>query len=66
MQIVSELKPADVKVVGIMSMVRNSVGENCYVSDEIMFSRANVRVRVGNTDAEGRMIMADPLCYVSY
>ncbi|KAK7590114.1 hypothetical protein V9T40_001727 [Parthenolecanium corni] len=63
MKIVSELKPADVKVVGIMSMVRNSVGENCYVSDEIMFSRANVRVRVGNTDAEGRMIMADPLCY---
>lgn len=46
-------------------MVRNSVGENCYVSDEIMFSRANVRVRIGNTDAEGRMIMADPLCYVS-
>lgn len=33
-----------------------------YVADEIITSRAGVRVRVGNTDAEGRMAMADPLC----
>lgn len=43
-------------------MVRNSVGEESYVSDEIITSRAGVRVRVGNTDAEGRMCMADALC----
>ena len=43
-------------------MVRNSVGEESYVSDEIVTSRAGVRVRVGNTDAEGRMCMADALC----
>lgn len=43
-------------------MVRNSVGEDCYVADEILTSRAGVRVRVGNTDAEGRMCMADALC----
>ena len=47
-----------------MSMVRNSIGENSYVADEMVHSRAGPRVRVGNTDAEGRMIMADPLCYV--
>ena len=41
-----------VKVVGALCMVRNSVGENCYVSDEIITSRAGVRLRVGNTDAE--------------
>jgi len=34
----------------------------CYVADEIITSRAGVRVRVGNTDAEGRMVMADVLC----
>lgn len=34
----------------------------CYVADELITSRANVRVRVGNTDAEGRMAMADSLC----
>jgi len=31
------------------------------VADEIITSRAGVRVRVGNTDAEGRMAMADVL-----
>ena len=34
----------------------------CYVADEIITSRAGKRVRVGNTDAEGRMVMADVLC----
>ncbi len=44
-------------------MVRNSVGENCYVADEIITSRAGVRIRVGNTDAEGRMAMVDVLAH---
>lgn len=35
-----------------------------YVSDEIIVSRAGVRVRIGNTDAEGRMVMADLLCHM--
>ncbi|KAI9556250.1 hypothetical protein GHT06_018824 [Daphnia sinensis] len=62
MKVVDELKPTNVEVVGAMAMVRNSVGSNAYVSDEIVTSRAGVRVRVGNTDAEGRMAMADVLC----
>ena len=33
-----------------------------YVSDELFTSRAGVRLRIGNTDAEGRMAMADVLC----
>ena len=49
---ISMLKPKNVKVIGAMAMVRNSVGEECYVSDEIITSRAGVRIRVGNTDAE--------------
>lgn len=57
----SKLKPNSVKVVGRMAMVRNSVGSDCYVADEIITSAAGVRVRVGNTDAEGRMAMTDPL-----
>ncbi|KAF2363689.1 Peptidase M17 leucyl aminopeptidase C-terminal [Trinorchestia longiramus] len=54
-------KPKGIKVEGAMCMVRNSVGSDCYVSDEIITSRAGVRVRIGNTDAEGRMAMADVL-----
>lgn len=37
---------------------------DCYVSDEIITSRAGVRVRIGNTDAEGRMAMGDVLCHM--
>jgi len=36
----------------------------CYVADEIITSRAGVRIRIGNTDAEGRMVMADVLCHM--
>jgi len=59
---ISELQPKGVKVVGALCMVRNSVGSNAYVSDEIFTSRAGVRIRIGNTDAEGRMAMVDVLC----
>lgn len=31
------------------------------MTDEIITSRAGVRVRVNNTDAEGRMVLADVL-----
>ena len=37
---------------------------NAYVSDEIITSRAGVRIRVGNTDAEGRMAMVDVLAHM--
>uniref|UniRef100_UPI00358F6852 putative aminopeptidase W07G4.4 n=1 Tax=Myxine glutinosa TaxID=7769 RepID=UPI00358F6852 len=61
-KVLAELKPKNMKVVGAMAMVRNSVGADCYVADEIILSRAGKRIRVGNTDAEGRMVMADVLC----
>lgn len=61
---ISLLKPQHLKVVGAMAMVRNSVGNNCYVSDEIIKTRSGVRIRVGNTDAEGRMAMVDVLAHM--
>jgi leucyl aminopeptidase len=63
-QMLSLYKPKGLKVIGAMAMVRNSIGSECYVSDEIITSRAGVRVRIGNTDAEGRMVMADVLCHM--
>lgn len=65
MQYVAETRPADVAVIGVLCLVRNSVGEECYVSDEMVTAKSGVRVRVGNTDAEGRMCMADALFEVS-
>ena len=32
------------------------------MADELITTRAGVRVRIGNTDAEGRNVMSDPLC----
>merc|ERR1711970_746780 len=64
MKVVSILKPKNIKVIGAMAMVRNSVGANAYVADEIITSRAGIRIRVGNTDAEGRMAMLDVLAHM--
>ncbi|XP_043265573.1 putative aminopeptidase W07G4.4 [Colletes gigas] len=64
MQVVNLLQPPTVKAVAALCVVRNSIGENSYVSDEVITAKSGVRVRVGNTDAEGRMAMADALCHV--
>ncbi|XP_019644231.1 PREDICTED: putative aminopeptidase W07G4.4 [Branchiostoma belcheri] len=61
-QVLNAMRPKKLRVLGTLAMVRNSVGADCYVADELITSRAGVRVRVGNTDAEGRMAMTDPLC----
>lgn len=63
-QTLAMLKPKGIKVLGTMAMVRNSIGGEGYVADEIITSAAGTRVRVGNTDAEGRMAMADSLHYM--
>jgi len=62
-QVLRDFKPKNIRVVGLLCVARNSVGENCYVADEVIESRSGLRIRVGNTDAEGRMVMADPLCW---
>ncbi|XP_065350512.1 putative aminopeptidase W07G4.4 [Cloeon dipterum] len=61
MQTLSVLAPKGIEVRAKLGVVRNSVGENCYVADEVIIARSGVRVRVGNTDAEGRMAMCDLL-----
>ncbi len=57
MKTISYLKPKNVNVIADLGFVRNSAGPDNYVSDEIIVSRAGVRVLIGNTDAEGRMVM---------
>ncbi len=58
----SILKPKGLKVFGTLCLTRNSIGEESYVADEIITSRAGKRIRIGNTDAEGRMAICDSLC----
>jgi len=61
-KVLSLLHPKGLKVMGALPFVRNAVGPNSYTCDEVIKSRSGKRVRVVNTDAEGRMVMADPLC----
>lgn len=61
MKAVAEHQPQGVKVIAYLAVVRNSIGSDCFVPDEIITSREGVRVRIGNTDAEGRLAMGDLL-----
>jgi leucyl aminopeptidase len=54
-------QPKGLRATAYLGCVRNSIGSEAYVSDEIMASRAGVKIVVGNTDAEGRMVLADML-----
>lgn len=50
-------------IVGL-ALVRNAIGEEAYVPDEVVKGRSGKRVRFNNTDAEGRLVLADPLTFM--
>ena len=56
--------PDDLSLNAEIGAVRNSVGADCFVSDEIITGHAGMRVRIGNTDAEGRLVLADLLSHL--
>ncbi|QYJ92877.1 M17 family metallopeptidase [Shewanella spartinae] len=64
MKTLALLKPKGVRVVAELGLVRNSIGSEAFVTDEIIASHAGVRVRIGNTDAEGRLVLADLLSHL--
>jgi leucyl aminopeptidase len=61
---VAALAPRGLRVEAELGVVRNSIGADAFVTDEILVSHAGVRVRVGNTDAEGRLVLADCLSHL--
>ncbi len=63
MKAVAELNPEGIKVIAKIAAVRNSVGADAYVADEIIKGHSSKRVRIGNTDAEGRLAMVDALSH---
>jgi leucyl aminopeptidase len=60
----ARFKPKGIRVVAEIGAVRNSIGSDAFVADEIITSHAGVRVRIGNTDAEGRLVLADLLSHL--
>lgn len=61
---VAHLEPQHLSFIAEIGAVRNSIGADAFVTDEIVTSHAGVRVRIGNTDAEGRLVLADLLSHL--
>ncbi len=53
--------PVNLRV--LIPAVENSISGNAYRPSDIINSRKGVSVEVGNTDAEGRLVLADALSY---
>lgn len=62
MEAVARLK-LPVHVVGLIPATDNRPGRHAYVPGEVIYMHSGATVEVLNTDAEGRMILADALSY---
>jgi leucyl aminopeptidase len=59
---VSELK-LDIEVHAFVGAVENMIGGNAYKPDDVLTSRKGDTIEIRNTDAEGRLVLADVLDY---
>jgi len=53
----------DVEVHGIIGAAENMIGGDAYKPDDILTAKNGKTIEVRNTDAEGRLVLADCLCY---
>ncbi|MFK2823413.1 leucyl aminopeptidase [Arcobacter sp. YIC-80] len=51
------------EVHGIVGAVENMVGGDAYKPDDVLVAKNGKTIEVRNTDAEGRLVLADCLCY---
>jgi leucyl aminopeptidase len=54
-----------VNVTGYMGLVENMVSGNSYKLGDVLTARNGVTIEVHNTDAEGRLVLADVLSYAA-
>jgi len=52
-----------IEVHAIIGAVENMIGGNAYKPDDILKAKNGKTIEVRNTDAEGRLVLADCLCY---
>ncbi len=62
MKAISELE-VDIEVHGFIGAVENMIGGNAYKPDDVLISKSGKTIEVKNTDAEGRLVLADVLTY---
>ncbi len=51
------------RVVAFLACAENSISDEAYRPDDILTYRNGVTVEITNTDAEGRLVLADALCW---
>ena len=63
MQIIGSVIKPSVPVVALLMCAENSISDEAYRPDDVLTFRNGVTVEVTNTDAEGRLVLADGLCW---
>ncbi len=49
----------------LVAAVENAIGPNAYRPGEVIATRAGLSVEIGNTDAEGRVVLCDAMTYAA-
>jgi len=62
MKAVAELD-LPIEVHGFIGAVENMIGGDAYKPDDVLVAKNGKTIEIRNTDAEGRLVLADVLCY---
>jgi len=65
MHIIASLVRPNRPVVALLAAAENGVSDNAYRPDDVLTFRNGKTVEITNTDAEGRLVLADALCWAS-
>lgn len=49
----------------VLCIAENSIGSRCFLNDDILTGYSGLTVEINNTDAEGRLVLADGVTHVS-
>ncbi len=63
MQVIANVIKPDHPVVALLMAAENSISDEAYRPDDVITFRNGVSVEITNTDAEGRLVLADGLCW---
>jgi len=53
------------EVIAVCGIVENAIGPEAYKNDDVLFMHSGKTVEINNTDAEGRLVLADALSWVA-
>lgn len=59
----AKLLNLEYEIHGIIGAAQNCISEKSYMPDDVIISREGVSIEVRNTDAEGRLVLADCLSF---